>query len=309
MALFKFDLTATNVENWLYKFFIVLTICPIRLNQNLSDGKINYQNTVRVKAFFVIIIIVLYSIGIIFLRIWFINPKSEFSILTEAVNTFIITMNSIIILIETQYTYKNFAIYLQLKYETENDLKMLCSEKQFEKKKYSFITNYCKILIGYQLFAWTMQIINIVNVARDPVWKFYSCCFLVPSTVSRLRCLQHQLYTSTLHFYTKMIRKRMEKICDYLNTAAKFGKQQYRDQFTQSNQKMFNDLKLSMRIYNSIFRMSKIINEMFTFSLLMTILEHFIRLLTSSFWIYSKFYYGDLDNLLGNFRNDLILNL
>lgn len=290
---------ATKMEYFFYAFFRLITLCPINIIQNSNRLKIKFSNSSRLFALFGIFTIFLYVSGVVILRIFVLNSESELTIWNEATNICGIIFTCLVILIETQFTYKYFANFLHLKQKTENDLLTLCYRELFENEKYVYVKNYWRILIIFHLIAWTTEAISIINIQKDPLWRFYCCALLLPTLITRFRYFQHRLYTSTLHFYIKMIRLKIENSINDIDNNETLARQQHRQQFTMNSRKIFVDLKLSMDIFTSIFRMSYLVNKMFGLSMLMNIFENFIQLLSNLFWIYSKLYYEDSENVSG----------
>lgn len=297
---------ATKIENLLYRFFNFITICPIDFSQNSDQNRIKIKFK-RYSRFFSILgmaAIFLYVSAILIVRIFIFHSESELSIWNEVTNLCGITFTCLIILIETQLTHQHFANFLHLKQKTENDLLELCYRERFQHEKYLYMKNYWRILLAFQLIAWTTEAINIIDMNTDRVLRFYCCSVMIPIMIMRFRCFQHRLYTSTMNFYIKMIRLKIEDSINDIENNESLARQQNRKQFTMNSQRIFNDLNLSMKIFTSIFRMTCLVNKMFGFSLLMNIFESFIQLLSNLFWIYSKLYHEDTTNVSG-----LLLNL
>lgn len=290
---------ATKIENFLSLFFQSITICPIRVIQNSFKFKTKFEKSSRWLALLGIIGILLYFTIIVCLRILFVNPQSELGIWYEVTNIFVITITCLVILVETQLTHEHCANLHWLKHKTENELKLLCSRELFEKEKYLCIMTNWRMLMAFHVMTSTIDIINFLNIERDPLRKFYCGALFIPITISRLRFFQHRLHTSTLNFHIKMVRMKIENSISNIDNHEKLIRQQYRQTLTFNSQKILFDLNLTMRIFTSIFRMTLFINKMFGLSLLMIILQNFIQLLTNLFWIYSKLYREDLENLTG----------
>lgn len=290
---------ATKIESFLYTFFRLITICPVYIAQNTDRLETKFKKSTRFFALLGIVVIFLYVAGIVILRIFVLNSKSELSIWNEVTNICGITITCLVILIETQFTYEHFADFLYLKEKTENDLLTLCYREVFENEKYLYIRCYWRILITFQLIAWTTEVINILDIQRDPLWRFYCFSLIIPIMITRFRCFQHRLYTSTLNFYIKMIRLKIEDSINDIDNNEALARQQRCQQFNMNSRKIFIDLNLSMHIFTSIFRMTYLVNKMFEFSLLMNIFENFIQLLSNLFWIYTKLYHENTENISG----------
>lgn len=292
---------ATKIENLLYKFFNFITICPIDFTQHSDRNrmKTNFKSSSRFFAILGIIAIFLYVSAILMVRIFIFQSDSELSIWNEVTNLCGITFTCLIILIETQLTHRHFANFLHLKQKTENDLLELCYRERFQREKYLYVRNYWRLLLAFQLIAWTTEAVNIIDMKKDRVLRFYCCSVIIPIMIMRFRCFQHRLYTSTMHFYIKMIRLKIEDSINDIENKESLARQQNRKQFTMNSQQIFNDLNLSMKIFTSLFRMTCLVNKMFGFSLLMNIFEGFIQLLSNLFWIYSKLYHEDTRNVSG----------
>lgn len=290
---------ATKIESFLYTFFRLITICPIYIARDSERLETKFKNSSRFFALLGIVTIFLYVTGIVILRIFVLNPKSELNIWNEVTNICGITLTCLVILIETQFTHEHYADFVHLKEKTENDLLTLCYREVIENEKYFHIKCYWRMLITFQLIAWTTEVINIFDIQRDPLWRFYCCSLIIPIMITRFRCFQHRLYTSTLNFYIKMIRLKIEDSINDIDINESLARQQHRQQFTMNSRKIFIDLNLSMHIFTSIFRMTYLVNKMFGFSLLMNILENFIQLLSNLFWIYTKLYHENTENISG----------
>lgn len=293
----KFHSWATKIEDIFYNFFKILTICPIQRKRNSFGVEVTFQKSSRIIAFLMILGICHLFCGVLIVRILFISAKFEFGVWTESTNISIVTATCLIILIETQCSHASYMSFLKLKETTENELNILCGEKFFVKEKYLFIRSYLRMFLIYQIIAWIIDTFCVLDIKNNSARQFYNCCLVLPITYNRQRSFQHQLHTLTINFYLKLVRKKMEKIVCQLKNPSR---QQHPHQFFLSNQKIIFDLKLSMRIYESIFRMSQLINEIFACSLLMSFLEKFIRLLSNSFWIYYNLFNKNLTDIPGS---------
>lgn len=293
-------LWATKTENKLFDLFNLITICPLQIDRNSTKTKIKYRKSSRLFAILAINLILLYICGIVIIRVFYLNSQSELRIWSEVLNVCGIFMTCLIIIIETQFTYKYFSDFLHMKENIEIELKSLCCRNLFETEKFLYIKDFWRYLLFSQILGTTIDIVNLINIRRDTVWRFYVACFILPITINRFRNFQHQLYTKTLNFYIKMIRVRIEQSINDLDNNGVLVKQQYQQQFNMINEKIFNDLKSSMHIFTCIFRMTCIVNKILGFSLLIRILSVLVHLFSSLFWIYSKIYFDDLQNVTGN---------
>lgn len=292
-------LWAKKVEKNLFSFFRIITVCPIRVVDNPSGIKVKFKKSIRLWAFIVIILTLLYVLITIILRVFLINVPSSLNIWNESANVFGIIITCLVILIETQFTYQHFADFLFLKQKTENELQTLCHHNRFAAEKFWFVRRYWITLIIFQGITLSVEISNIFRIKDDVLWRFHCGWLIVPITIIRLRCFQHRLYTGTLQLYVKLVRIKIEDCINEININESLARQQKRNSFTMNSKIILSDLNLSMCVFTSIYRMTHLVNKMFGFSLLMNIFEDFIQLLSNLFWIYSKLFYQDLDNLSG----------
>lgn len=288
-----------KIECRLWTFFKVLTISPIRYEYGPTGLKIHFCRSIRLFSYLAIITVILYVVVTIVLRIIFFNVSSELKIWNEATNIFGLLTTCLVIIIETQLTYKHFSHFLQLKRKIEDELRILCRHNVFENEKYVFVRNYWRLIVGFHFFAFLTEILNLFYFQKDLLWRFYCCWFLLPVLFTRYRCFQHRLYTTMIHFYIKMIRMKIQNCIHDIEYNESLARHQHRRQFHMNSQKIFIDLNSSMEIFTSIFRMSCLVNEMFGFSLLSKIFENFIQMLSHFFWIYTKLYHQDLNNVTG----------
>lgn len=290
---------ATKTERYFCKFFTKITFCPIQIVPNSKKLKTKFEKSKRFFAILGVIAIFLYLFGILIFRILILNPVSELSIWTEVSNVCGVLLVCLVILIETQLTHQHFANFLRLKQKTESDLLTLCYRDVYENEKYLYIRKYWRLFFTFQVIAWTTDVLNIIDIQRDPLWRFYCCILILPIMISRFRCFQHRLYTSTLNFYVRMIRLKIEDSINDIDNSESLARLQHHQQFTMNSKKVFIELNSSMNIFTSIFRMTNLINKMFGFSLLMNVIGNFIQLLSNLFWIYTKLFHQDTENLAG----------
>lgn len=292
-------LWAKNIEKVLFTFFKIITVCPISIVDSPSGIKVKFNKSIRLWAFTVIVLILLYVFVTIILRVFLINVPSSLNIWNESANVFGIIITCLVTLIETQITYQYLTDFLFLKRKIENELLTLCHRKRFDVEKFLFIRRYWITLTIFQGVALSMEISNIIRIKDDALWRFHCGWLIVPITITRLRCFQHRLYTGTLQLYVKLVRIKIEDCISEIKLNESLARQQKRNNFTMNSKSILKDLNLSMCVFTSIYQMTHLINKMFGFSLLMNIFENFIQLLSNLFWIYSKLFYQDLDNLSG----------
>lgn len=291
---------AVQKEYYLIKIFKILTACPISITRDSHGLKSKFERSVRFWTFFAIILTILYFIGITILRVFFIHSsENDFGFLSEAINICGYMLTCLAIIIETQFTYREFNEFILLKEKLEQELQTLCRRELFENQKYLFINNYWRSLIVFQLIAWLAEILNIFSLQKNQLWRFYCCCLVIPIMLTRFRCFQHRLYTGTLHSYIKMIRMKFDGCIKEIDPNGFSASHRNQKRFTLNTKKIFTDFNLSMSVFSSISQMASLVNRMFGVSLLMSLLGNFVQLLSNLFWIYMKLHREDLAGLTG----------
>lgn len=291
---------AQRKEYFLLKFYRIITICPIVMTRDFLGLKTKFDKSVRIWAILTILCIISYAIGIIILRVFYVHPAdSGPSYWSEATNVCGFVLTCLVIILETQSTPEEFEQFISFKEKLEKELQKFCNREIFENNKYLFISHYWKTIIAFQLIAWLTEILNLTSNQKNPLFKFYCCCLLIPTIITRFRCFQHRLYTGTLHFYIKMIRIKFGNSIKEMEYSELLARQKRQVLFTINVKKIFNDFTLSTHSFFSIFQMSNLVNKMFGFSLFMNILINFIQLLSNLFLIYTKLYREDLRGLPG----------
>lgn len=289
----------TNIEYFIQKFYLIITACPVTFRRNATNTRSSakYTKSIRFVFFLIVPAILIYLFSIILLRIFWLHPNSALGFWNESSNLCFVMSTCLVIFIETQFTYQQFVRFLLIKQNAENDLLALCSRDSFDGEKYSFINQYWKLLIAFQIFAWILEIFNIFRIRDDPLWMFYCCCLILPMIFTRFRCLQHRFYTGTVNFYVKMIRIKMQQYLIEVEQKKLLAREQNQHQFTFDSVRFFHDICLSKRIFTSAFQMTYLVNKMFGLSLLMNVIENFVQLLSNLFWIYSKLHHQELEHL------------
>lgn len=288
-----------KVEYYFCIFFKILTITPVQCRNTPTGYKIHFCKSIRLFSYLVIILIFCYAGLTIAIRLTVLNIPSEIHIWSEIPNVTWLITTCLIILIESQFTYKHYSHIIQLKRKIEDELRLLCSHDVFENEKYLYIRNYWRSVVIFHLIALLTEILNLFYFQKDSLWRFYACWFIIPVMFTRFRCFQHRFFTEMIHFYIKLIRMKIQSCINEIEYNESLARQRQCRQFYMNSQKMFIDLNSSMHIFTSIFRMSCSINKMFGFSLLAKIFENFIQTLAQFFWIYSKLYRQDLSNITG----------
>lgn len=288
---------ANNIEYFIQKFFSTITACPVKITRDPLHIKIKFIHSIRYISFVVILSIFIYLLTIIIVRIFCINPSSNLNIWNESSNLCLVLSTCLAIFIETQFTYGKFLQFLSLQQKTERDLSMLCTREMFDGEKYLFIKQYWKLLISFQIFEWILDLWHLFRIWNDPLWLFHCISMMLPTMFTRLRCLQHRFYTSTIYFYVKLIRIQIQQHEYEIESKESLAKLQGQKEFVLNSVKLYHDLCLSKRIFTSIFQMTHLVNKMFGFSLLMNVIENFVQLLSNLFWIYTKLHRQQLEHL------------
>lgn len=291
---------AVQKEYFLIKCFKILTACPISITRDSHGIKSKFEKSIRFWSFFAIILTILYFIGIIILRFFFIHSSEhDFGLLSEAINICGFMLTCLTIIIETQFTYRELNEFILLKEKLEQELQTLCRRELFENQKYLLIGNYWRSLIVFQIIAWLAEILNIFSLQKNQMWRFYCCCLVIPIMITRFRYFQHRLYTGTLHSYIKMIRIKFDRCNKEIDPNGFSARHRNQKCFTLNTKKIFTDFNLSMSVFSSISQMASLVNRMFGVSLLMSLLGNFVQLLSNLFWIYMKLHREDLAGLTG----------
>lgn len=289
----------SKTEYFIQKFFLIITACPVRINKNPAHLKVEFVKSIRYYSFIIILLIIVYLLTIIILRVFCLHPSSDLGVWNESSNLTFVLSTCLVIFIETQFTFKPFMRFLLIKQDTERDLLMLCSDQKFDNEKYQLVKEYWKLLITFQAFSLILDLWNLFRIRNDILWFFYCCCLMLPTMFTRLRCFQHRFYTSTIHFYVKLVRIKMQQYVLEMEFKERLAKEQGQKEFSINGVRFLKDLYLSKRIFTSAFQMAYLVNKMFGFSLLMNVIENFVQLLCNLFWIYSKLHRQELDHLPG----------
>lgn len=284
---------AMKKELALLQFHNTITIGPTPIP---FGSTIKPKVSSRFWAVFFIVLIMIYLIGVICIRLLFVNLQSQLCVWSEIGCTIV---TCVIIIIETQCCYEYFVQFLVLKQQIENDLTKLCYREMYEQEKYLSIRNHLRLFVTFFVFAWTIDILNIFRMDNDPTNRFSASCLLIPITYTRIRCFQHHLYTSMLNLYIKLIRLKIESIIIEIDYNESLAKQRNQHHFTMNSQKILFELNLIMRIFTTIFEMTSLINKMFRYSMLIIICQTFIEMLANLFAIYYKIYQLSYYHLAG----------
>lgn len=278
-------LWATKIENSLYKFYKIITCCPISIVHTSTGMNVKFEKSTRLWGLFAMFIVFIYISLLFTSRILLSDTLHILSVYSATLNIMLIFAMCLVSLIESQFLYKFFIDFLYLKQKSERELLILC-RNLFEKEKFLFIKRYWRMMLTVQIF---MMFVEIVIVIRgDNLYRFYCSWLFLPRQFIRFRCLQHTLYTGTLHTYIKLIRLKIEECIGIIDKNEFMARQQNRHEFTMNSRKIFNDLNQSMRLFNSIYRMTYLVNKMFGWSLLVLTFEIFTSLMINLFWIYLK---------------------
>lgn len=290
---------SSEIESTFLKFYDIITISPVRVVKTSVGLKSILSKSAQLWSLFAIFGILIYIAIIAILRVFWAHGKAELGVWSEVTDVCSVMIPCLVILIETQFTQKYFADFLLLKQKTEHELLALCNREIYEHEKYTHLKSYQKMILIFFIFAWVTEIIYLFDTETDLLFRFYSWSLLLPITFTRLRFFQHRLLTNSLIFYLKMIRIKIQNAIDDISGREALAREQRLFQFTVNSRKTFNDLNEAMRIFTSIFRMTDLMNQMFGISLLIIIFEIFTQMLFYVFWLYSKLYHEDLNNLEG----------
>lgn len=288
-----------RVETMFYKFFRIITVGPISFQQSSSGIRVKFEKKSRILVIIVIIFVFFYFLMMICLRIWVYPRISVLNVWSVVTNISLTFLTTLIILIETQFTAAYLTEMLFLKQKTENDLRTLCNNEQFEHEKYSSVNIYMRMLAYFLMLAFLVDILS--GYGLDNLSQFYCRWLFFPRIFNRFRSFQHRLITGTLYSYIKLVRIKVEECINNIERNESAARQQKLPYFTMDSKRIFNDLNLSMRIFTSISRMTYLVNNTFRVSLFMVFFQDFMQLLTHTFWIYSKLFRQDLDGIFGIF--------
>lgn len=295
----KSILWATNVEYFLLKLFQLLTACPIQIRRKKNRFYGKFTKIMRYWATFIIILICVYGLIFFTIRTCCIKLKSRLNIWGEATNFAGILLTCIAVLIETQLTHHRFSMFLTGKQKTEDQLQTLCQSELFDCEKSNFLHSYYKLFVSFLAMTLMFDIIYMICIRDDNDRMFYCCWVMLPLLFTRLRCLQHRFYTSTLTFYVKFIRMHIERNIDEIEFNQLICRQQNLKSFPLNSQKLYNELCSAKTIYSTVYQMSFHVNKMFGISLLINIIENFVQLLSQLCWMYSRLHQRDFENLYG----------
>lgn len=289
---------AKTTEYYILKFFLTITACPVKVyRKSIQLNSLKLSNPIRFTSFAIISLTIVYFLIIVVVKIFCFNTFNNFGVW---IYLFLVSSTCLVILIESQFTYRHFIRFTIIKQNIEENLVKMCSDELFSAQKFAFVAEYSKLLIFLQLFSWSLNLWTLFRIRNNPN-LFFSCfCIMFPTMYTRLRCLQHRFYTSMIFAYVKMIRTKIQDFIFDLEDKELIARQHGKYQFKINSLKIMQDLNLSKRIFTSVFQMTYLINKIFGFSLLMNIFENFVHLLSHLFWIYFKLHREELDHLLGN---------
>lgn len=289
-------LWSTKMENYLYKFYKIIMCCPVSIVYTSTGLKVEFQKSTRLWGFVVIVFVFIYISVLFISRLILPFTLHVLSAYSASMNIMLIFTMCLTSLTESQFLFQFFIDFLYLKQKTERDMLMLCREL-FEREKFLYIKNYVRLLLAVQIFPIFVE--TVIMLRSDNLYRFYSSWLILPRLFIRFRCLQHRLYTGTLHTYIKLIRLKIEECIGTIDKNEFMARQQNRHEFTMNSRRLFNDLNLSMRLFTSVYRMTYLVNKMFGWSLLVLFFEIFIHLITNLFWIYSKLIRQDFYTIPG----------
>lgn len=288
---------AKTAEYYILKFFLIITACPVKVyRKSIQLDSLKLSNPIRLTSFAIISLTIVYFLMIVLVKIFYFNTLNNFGVW---IYLFLVSSTCLVILIESQFTYRYFMRFTMIKQNIEENLVKLCSDELFSVQKFAFVEEYTKLLIFLQFFSWSLNLWTLFRIRNNSNWFFSCFCIMFPTMYTRLRCLQHRFYTSMVFAYVKMIRTKIQDYIFDLESKELVARQQGKYQFNINSLKIMQDLNLSKRIFTSVFQMTYLINKTFGFSLLMNIFENFVHLLSHLFWIYFKLHREDLDYLLG----------
>lgn len=288
---------AKATEYYILKFFLIITACPVKVyRKSIQLDSLKLSNPIRFTSFAIISLTVVCFLTIVLVKIFCFNTFNNFGVW---IYLFLVSSTCLVILIESQFTYRYFIRFTMIKQNIEENLVKLCSDEWFNAHKFAFVEEYSKLLIFLQLFSWSLNLWTLFRIRNNSNWFFSCFSIMFPTMYTRLRCLQHRFYTSLVFAYVKMIRTKIQDTIFDLEGKELVARQQGQYQFQINSLKIMQELNLSKRIFTSVFQMTYLINKMFGFSILMNIFENFVHLLSHLFWIYFKLHREELDYLLG----------
>lgn len=291
---------ATKQEYLLLKFFKIITACPVEIVRDCRNIQAKFKKSLTLWTVLVLILTISYICGAVILRIFLIDSsKSDVSFWSEATHFCGFMSACLVILIESYATHECFSEFIMLNGIMENELKIVCCRELYEREKYLFIRNFRRKFVIFQLLTWTAELLNILSIQSDPVWKFCCLTLVLPIIFTRIRCFQHRLCTGILNIYVKLIRMKFGKCTKSIDYKEILAREQNQKRFMLTTTQIRITFNQSMQAYHRIFQMTALVNKMFGYSIFIILLVNFLQLLLNLIWIYWNLYELDLNGLPG----------
>lgn len=290
---------SSKVEISLYKFYRIISVCPISIQQRSSELIVKFERKIRLWSIGVIVFVLIYLAIMVCLRLCLLSNLKLiriWSIITHIEFTF---STCLIILIETQFSHKHHIELLILKEKTENAVRKLCSHEQLEQQKYSAVKTCLIVLVTFLTFTLTIQFATLHGF--DTLSIFYALWLMLPRVYNRLRSFHYIYISGTLYSFIKLVRIKVEECINEIEQSNQSDRQLFEIKINLT--RIFNDLNSSMKIYSSVARMAFLMKKVFGFSMFMLFLQDSTSLLTHFFWVYSKLFYRDLNGIPGSINS------
>lgn len=223
----------------------------------------------------------------------FVRDDPEIASFNNILKFSIMTSTHIVACVESFVVRKNFVeIWSRVKQVDDLIGNMLHDYNSLLMKFYKGTT--LKIISCIVITALSESII-IFNIVELKSWAFMWCISCVPLSMSRLRHLQHSLYTDLLTFRFRIIKKELKSIVKLTrlddNKLVNKNYNFYSGLFTK-----INTIK---SVYNILWETSLFMNRSFGLSQLCNLLQNFVHLTCDLYLVYSFLYKNNLTYIIG----------
>lgn len=279
------------VYSFLLGVFAFFGLCPIS-RRSSGKSKINTINFSLLlwSAFHLIFAV---TIATIAAQIFTQNDGDGASSFNNLLKFFALSLTHVVTCVESVYVRKNF-IEIWNRVHLIDDM-MGNILQDYQETKTGFFKATSKKVIVCMLLTIAIELAIITSIHNVKDWALIWWVLIAPSTISRLRHLQHTLYID-------LLASRFRTIKNELNVIVKLTKLEPSKIISRNlhfYDGLFKRISTIKSVYNVLWETSLYINRSFGLSQLVNLLQNFIQLTCDLYLVYSFLYNNSLEYIIG----------